>query len=306
MPARRLSLMPLLLAALAGPLDAQTELDLKRNFEGQRVTVRIDMPGTEQGVDVFPGTERPLDYPRYASRLREHGTAIEAGDDAMITKIRVKSSHIEFQLDGGGYGTMSDETSSTVHVESAPKTTREKNLEAELKREKDPVRRRELKEELDDLRSAREREDARNRAQVAAAEEQKEQNIRQRRLSGGSRFNVRYRGDVPAAALTPQGLQDALAEYVTFPDLPTSAAAASESIPPAGGALAGTSAAGSQFPRKGMTAAELEELLGPPLQTAERLEGALRVVTRTYRYNDGRLSAEFVEDVLFRYSLTSN
>ncbi len=55
-----------------------------------------------------------------------------------------------------------------------------------------------------------------------------------------------------------------------------------------------------------MTAAELQEMLGPPIQTAERPEGTLRVVTRTYRFNEGRLSAEFVEDVLFRYSLTSN
>jgi hypothetical protein len=49
----------------------------------------------------------------------------------MITKIRVKSNHIEFQL-GAGYGTMGDETSSSVYVESAPKSNREKNLESAL------------------------------------------------------------------------------------------------------------------------------------------------------------------------------
>ena len=60
----------------------------------------------------------------------------------MITKIRVKSKHIEFQLDGGGYGTMGDETSTSVPLGSTPKSKREKNLEAELKREKDPVKQR--------------------------------------------------------------------------------------------------------------------------------------------------------------------
>ena len=125
----------------------------------------------------------------------------------MITKIRVKSKHIEFQLDGGGYGTMSDETSTSVPAEPTPKTQREKNVEAQLKNEKDPVKRRELKEELDDLRKAREREDARNRAEVADAEEPKEQNLRQRRLGGGSRFNVRYRDRLPDAVLTPEGLR---------------------------------------------------------------------------------------------------
>jgi hypothetical protein len=68
---------------------------------------------------------------------------------------------------------MGDETSSDVAVSSTPKTKREQNLEAELKRETDPVRRRQIKEELDDLRKEREREDARNRAEVADAEEQK-------------------------------------------------------------------------------------------------------------------------------------
>ena len=300
------ALLPLLLT-LPAPLPAQSEADLKRYFEGRRVTLKIDMPGTEQGVDIYPGNERPLDYPRYASRLKDNGTAIESGDDAMITKIRVKSSHIEFHLDGGGYGTMSDETSNTVYVESSPKTNREKNLEAELKREKDPARQRRLREELDDLRTARERDDARNRAEVAAAEEQKEQNIRQRRLTGGSRFNVRYRGDPPAAVLTPKGLEAALTEYVSFPQLPVNTAAggapqaaASDTVP------TDPAAPVSPLPRKGMTSAELEQLLGPPLRTAERPEGALRVITRTYRSADGQITAEFVEDVLFRYSMISN
>lgn len=294
----------LLLLLAAAPLAAQTEADLKRYFEGKRVTVKIDMPGTEQGVDIYPGTDRPLDFPRYASRLKDHGTAIQAGDDAMITKIRVKSSHIEFQLDGGGYGTMSDETSTSVYVESAPKTTREKNLEVEVKREKDPARRRKLQEELDDLRKAREREDSRNRAEVAAAEEQKKENLRERRLSGGSRFNVRYRAALPPAVLTPQGLEAALADYVEFPSLPVNTTAVadvtSEALAPAA-----PEPAAPRLPRKGMTVAELEEMLGAPLQTSERPEGTLRVLTRTYRLGDGRVTAEFVEDVLFRYSLTS-
>jgi hypothetical protein len=289
------AIVPLILV-FAAPLSGQSEAELKRHFEGRRVTLKIDMPGTEQGVDIFPGTDQPLDYSRYAGRLKENGTAIEAGEGAMITRIRVKSSHIEFQLDGGGYGTMGDETSSSVSVESTPKSNREKNLEAELKREKDPERRDELKDELDDLKDAREREDARNRAEASSTAQQKEQSIRQRRLEGGSRFNIRFRDAVPAGALTPSGIEAALAEYVLFPELP---------LNPAVGAPTAGSTPGGNLPRKGMTAAELEEILGPPMQTAERSEGALRVVTRTYRFGGGRVTAEFVEEVLFRYSVTS-
>jgi hypothetical protein len=70
--------------------------------------------------------------------------------------------------------------------------------------------------------------------------------------------------------------------------------------------LAAAPAPRSGLPRKGMTTREVEELLGEPVQSSERAEGELRVVTRTYRSGDLQVSAEFVEDVLFRYSVTSN
>jgi hypothetical protein len=301
MNASRLVVLASLLAA--GPAAAQSEAALREHFEGKTVTLKLAMPGTESGVDVYPADPKPLDYPKYASRLKENGTAIRAGETAMITKIRVKSKHVEFQLDGGGYGTMGDETSSDVAVSSTPKTKREQNLEAELKRETDPVRRRQIKEELDDLRKEREREDARNRAEVADAEEQKAANIRQRRLEGGSRFNIRYRDRLPDEVLTPEGIEAALAEYVTFepthsPD--TFAQAASAPVPPepAQPARGG--------PRKGMLLQEADEQLGSPIKTAERQEGKLKVVTRTYATPDGQIAAEFVEGVMIRYTMSSN
>src|SRR5918998_3537740 len=209
----------LLLTVSAFRVAAQSEIVLRDYFEGRSVTLKQPMPGTEEGVDIFPGASRPLDYPRYAKRLKEHGTAIRSGESAIITKIKVKSKHIEFQLDGGGYGTMGDETSSNVSTAAAPKTRREKNLEAEIKRETDPVRKRAMREEIDDLRREREREDARNRAMVAEAEEHRKENIRQRRLEGGSRFNIRYREQMPSRALEPASVMAALGEYVDFRQL---------------------------------------------------------------------------------------
>src|SRR5215210_6853941 len=122
---------------LTHTLLAQSEAALKERLEGRPVTLKLAMPGTEDGVDIYPGADKPLDYPRYASRLKNYGTAIGSGESAMVTKIKVKSGLIEFQLDGGGYGTMGDETSSNVNVSSAPKTKREQNLEGELRRETD-------------------------------------------------------------------------------------------------------------------------------------------------------------------------
>ena len=54
-----------------------------------------------------------------------------------------------------------------------------------------------------------------------------------------------------------------------------------------------------------MSAQEVEAVLGAPVDSAERKEGRLTVVTRSYRAPSGRMTAEFVEGVLIRYSITS-
>jgi hypothetical protein len=262
--------------------------------------MKLAMPGTEDGVDIFPAVNPPLNYPKYASRIKEHGTSIHAGESVIVTKIKVKSDLIEFQLGGGGYGTFGDETSSSVSVPPAPKTKREKNLEAEIKRETDPIKKRDMKEELDDLKADREREDARNRAEVADAQEAKKQNIRQRRLEGGSRFNLRYKGGVPASALTPQSVKAALAEYVTFDQTLAEGSPLQPGPEPALPALKGG------LPRRGMLASEVDRQLGTPEKTSDRKEGRLTVNTRVYSTADGRVSAEFVEGVLIRFTVTSN
>ena len=306
MPVARPILTSLVLAAavpaLPVVLHAQSEAALKEYFEGKTVKVKIAMPGTEDGVDIYPGAAKPLDYPRHADRLKDNGTALRAGDEALVTKIKVKSKLIEFQLDGGGYGTMGDETSSTVSVSDAPKTKREQNLEGELKRTSDPARRREIKEELDDLKADRERENARNRANVAEAQETRKANIRQRRLEGGSRFNIRYQDGVPQTVLNPDGIMAALAAYVEFPG-PLAGEPPKEGLPVETGP--GPRPASSGLPHKGMLLTEADQVLGKPERTSDRMEGKLKVTTRVYRAPAGQVTAEFVEGVLIRYTMTS-
>ena len=60
--------VPVLLAA--APLQAQSEAELRQYFEGKRVTLKIAMPGTEEGVDVYPGTDRPSTIPGTPSASR--------------------------------------------------------------------------------------------------------------------------------------------------------------------------------------------------------------------------------------------
>jgi hypothetical protein len=273
------------LAALAPPAAAQSEAALKGRYEGRMVTVKLDMPATENGVDVYPGTERPLDYAQYATRLKRDGTAIRAGERVMVTKVKVKGKLIEFQLGGGGYGTFGDQTNPDVSVGSVPKTKREQDLERDVKGEQDPVVKRRMQQELDALRNDREREDRRNRAATADATERRRAYIAERRLQGGSRFNVRYRDGVPAGALAPEAFEAALAAYVDFN------ARAEPARPPLGSDV-----------RKGMPIETVDSLLGAPAERTERMEGTLRVSTRVYERGSERLIGDFVEGVLVRVS----
>ena len=89
-------------------LSAQDEARLRRALEGKRVTVKIDMPASQEGVDVFPGSNRPIDFPKLSGRLKKYGVAVKEGESAMITKVKVKDDLVELQLGGGGYGTSGD------------------------------------------------------------------------------------------------------------------------------------------------------------------------------------------------------
>ena len=294
----------LLLVGLVPGLQAQGEAQLQQFFEGKSVKVKLDMPATEDGVDVHPDRPKPLDFSQYAGRLKRHGTALRAGQSILVTKVRAKERHIEFQLAGGGYGTFWDDQSTAVFVPPATKSQREKNLEKDIKAERDPQRKRAMQEELDGLRREREREDARNQAAVADAEEAKKTNLRQRALEGGSRFNVRYDRVVSSQELTPQSVMQALAEYVDFP---------SETFGvPAG--TPGRAATGAPAPapeglgvlRKGASRQDVEAALGKPESVSERAAGELTVVVCTFQTSWGRVEAQFVEDLLVKFVVVSN
>ncbi len=86
---------------------------------------------------------------------------------------------------------------------SVSKSRREKNLERDIKDERDERRRRRMREELYYLRRERERENSRNQAEVAAAEELAKQRLQERRLQAGSRFNIHFNSRLTDRDLTP-------------------------------------------------------------------------------------------------------
>src|SRR5215831_409160 len=173
-------------ATLASPAVAQDEAALKAAFEGRRVTLKIDMPGTSDGVDVRPEAQHGINYASYGNKLKTYGTAIHLGDSATVTLVKVKKDLIEFQLAGGGFGTFGDDTSTTVYMPLREKSQREKDLEKMIRDETDRERRHRYERELDDLRDRRESENRRIEIEKERAEEAKREKVANERLHGGS------------------------------------------------------------------------------------------------------------------------
>jgi hypothetical protein len=312
----------LALAVAPRGASAQNEAALRAALEGKTVTVRLDMPATSQGVDVYPQDAAPLDVRELAERLKANGTALRIGQQAMITKVVVKkNSHIEFQLGGGGYGTFGDWSSngSNVSTVSAGETRAEKSLKDSIKAAPDKGARRRMEKDLDALRSARERENARAAADAQQANVARETLLRTKRAESGSRFNIRFRQGIPPEALTPDGVMRALAAWVEFPGGPAAPVATLAASTPATTAVAAPALApreaapsvpaspagptGIAALKKGLTVAQVEALLGPAATAAESREGTMAVTRRTYRRDGMQVQARFVADVLVDFAI---
>lgn len=89
--------------SLTGTAWAQSETDLKQFFEGKTVTLRIDLPATKDGVNIYPERAQSFDYEEYGERLKRHGAFVRGYEVVTITKLDVKGDEIEVQL--AGYGT---------------------------------------------------------------------------------------------------------------------------------------------------------------------------------------------------------
>jgi hypothetical protein len=226
------------LSSLAQHAQSSSQSALQNYFVGRQVRLQIDMPGTQQGVDLRMDRDDPMDWKSYSNRLKQFGPAIRTGDRSTITTIVVKKNLIEFQLDGGGFGTFWDDSSTTVTPYHVDKSNYEKQLERDLRNETDPQRRRDLQRELDRARSRRDRDQAADDRAAMIASQLKAQQVEEKRMRGGSRFNLRWAGTIPPDQLTPEAIMKLLDGYVDFGDLQAqkpilSATAQHTSSPPA-------------------------------------------------------------------------
>ena len=292
------------------PLVAQDAQSLSQFFEGKQVVVKIDMPGSQQGIDIYPQKDGMLDAKVYGKRMKSFPIALHNGDAVMVTTVKVKDKLIEFQLGGGGFGTFGDDTDTSVKFTPAPKSDREKELEDQLSNTDDPDQRANIQRELDYLRRRRERDDQRNKAMAEDAAREKKDQVDQDRMKGGSRFNLKYDGKLPAN-ITPQDVMAALSQYVSFPPglgggaqhsvtdgaAVAPAAAPIERAAPAGGAVT------TNGLQKGMRLDQVRALLGNPTGSGDTEHDGLQVHSETYVQGNSFIHADFVNGVLVRYSV---
>ena len=295
------SILLLAVALGNGPLNAQTP-DPLQSLVGKEVVLKLDMPGTQQGVDLRFNKDNPMNWKEYANRLKSNGAAIHKGDSARVTSVVVKNDRIEFQLDGGGFGTFLDDSSTTVNPKNVDKSDYEKQLERDISNTTDPDRLRQLQRDLDRERSRRERRENDNRAAAQVASQIKAQKVADQRLQGGSRFNLRWAGAVPADEKNPDAVIKLLSEYVSFGGPQQAGPAPMVQNPAADASVPATA-----HLKRGMTMDEVSSLFGPGKQLSESVSGdGLKTQIVQYSTGDRSVQVTYVEGLVVRYSISSN
>ena len=157
--------------------------DLQAHFAFMEVRATINLPATEDGVDVRTWMTPSVDLKRNLNRCSRHGIAVKPGGSIQVGLIKRKDKHIEFHLGAGGW-----EGRTPYAPQPAAKSTDEFNLEVKLRtaegREAESIRR-----QLASLRETRLDADERAQAQFrrTLAEHKR------KKLAAGSRFNIRYK-----------------------------------------------------------------------------------------------------------------
>src|SRR5579863_549337 len=303
-----LLIVVLALVRLAAAQSGQSAL--QSYFVGRQVVLKIDMPGTQQGVDLRIERDDPMDWKAYSNRLKQFGPAIKSGDKSTITTLVVKKNLIEFQLDGGGFGTFWDDDNTTVTPYHVDKSNYEKQLERDVRNESDPQRRRDLQRELDRVRNRRDREQRADDRAASIASQMKTQQVADKRLRGGSRFNLRWAANIPPDQLTPDALMKLLDAYIDFGDLQAQKPIlqpVAQNIAPAQ-AEAGVPNNGAAITqlKRGMQIGEVSRMLGLGRQLSQTTsEEGLKTQIFEYLPGDYQVEVTYVDGVVVRYSISS-
>lgn len=301
----RLSISLALIGLAASPALAQNEAALKNAFMGRQVTIRVDMPASHKGVDLRFDRDVPFDLKENSDRIREHDAALQAGDIIQVTYIKVKGDMIEFHLGGGGFNWFSDTT--TKSKTYSPKSVRETDLEKQIKYETDRDRKRRLERDLDYERRDREARDERNNRDIEEYNQRARERDMDRALKSGSRFNLRFKKNVPPDALTPEGFERYLDPWVDFSGRSSrrSASPSSSSASSSRSSSSISRAPQNRDWKKGTPRREMEDALGRA-RRERNCPGDNALDCKIATFDDGgdEIEATFVEGVLVRFTTT--
>jgi hypothetical protein len=275
---------------------------LAKTLEGREVRLLMDMPATAAGVDLHVQREPEIDAAEHARRLADYGVAIRQGQTALVTKLKVNKKNIEFQLGGGGYGTLGDDDGLVIAKLDEP-SPRQRELERERSRTTDSQRKREIDRELWQLREAlrRQHADAFRHARALTAINQRE--IARKRLDGGSRFNIWYQDKrLEQWAPTTEELLYALASYVeVLPAADGPPQPVNLSPRQSGNRVA----EGTASLRHGMTTAEVYDVLGFPTRRTVSPRGDLDGSVERWETRTRVVEITFVGGVVVKFTSSS-
>ncbi len=266
-------------------IHAQSETLLKKSFEGRRVEVLIEMPAYKDGIDLEIYKDQPIDFNVYGERIKKHGIALYPGDIVMITRIKKKNYHLEFQLAGGGYGTFGD-PSPYVARQYVPPSEREEQLEEWLSGDPSDEDRDEWEKELKVLQRERKREQERLDSEQERIEERKKMEIAQLKLSSGSRFNIRFNRKVVDEDLTASNIKKWLEGYINFD--PTGERQYNES---------------PLELKKGLSWEDLSLMMGPPITIDRKRECDMDIIQCTFIKDGHQYLITLAENVVVKYTI---
>ncbi len=191
----------LVFLGLATALYGQPPIAVEEHFRGRQVTLLVDMPGDDSGIDVYARGAPAGHSDEAGARLAKYGIALRRGQAAAVTLVKLKGDHIEFHLEGGGFTNrqlLGLPGYDSVHWGT---TEEERRIRSNMYGTRDKERRRRLESEYDRVR----------RRRVRPLREQLE---REQRARHGSRFNIRFVSEKAAAAATPEELTALLRPYL--------------------------------------------------------------------------------------------
>ena len=93
---------------------AQSETDLERFFQGQTITLRIDLSRTKDGVNIYR-TRSAFDYKEVRKRINRHGAFGSRLRMVTISALNVSGKQIEVLV--AGYGTPRNVGPFNIHVQ---------------------------------------------------------------------------------------------------------------------------------------------------------------------------------------------